>query len=282
MTATSWTIGVLFAAAALGLVAAVAVARRPGDRTILARAVSYAVLAMLLATAVAVGPLGVAVLVTVMVLVGLVEWSNLGRLPVHHRVGLLGAAVVLIVALYFQGVGAADWLIGGLVLVGMLWPVVRADTGRAIHDLGFAAIGFLSIAVLLAHGVVLARDLPTAGVLIFAALGLGCAGSDVGAYLVGKRFGHARLAPTLSPNKTLAGVVGNFLGAAIGLALLVPLVAVGSVWGDLFESAVKREVGVKDAGAWLPGFGGLLDRIDSLLLAIPLAYWTLRICLAVA
>jgi phosphatidate cytidylyltransferase len=132
---------------------------------------------------------------------------------------------------------------------------------------------------------------------LFAALCLGCAGSDVGAFLVGRRFGRARLAPSLSPNKMRAGVVGNFIGAAIGLLplsvalvpllqqdgigaayvlALVPIVAVGAVWGDLFKSAAKREAEVKDFGSWLPGFGGILDRIDSLLLTLPLAYWTLR------
>ena len=63
------------------------------------------------------------------------------------------------------------------------------------------------------------------------------------------------------------------------LAFLVglpPLVAIGAVWGDLFESALKREFGTKDAGAWLPGFGGLLDRIDSLILVLPLGYYGLR------
>lgn len=54
-------------------------------------------------------------------------------------------------------------------------------------------------------------------------------------------------------------------------------VAVGSLWGDLLESAVKREAGVKDAARWLPGFGGILDRVDSLLLVLPLVYWAMRL-----
>jgi phosphatidate cytidylyltransferase len=111
----------------------------------------------------------------------------------------------------------------------------------------------------------------------------------VAAFLVGRRFGTTKLAANLSPSKTRAGLVGNVVGAAIALALFLPaiapkpwmyplfvaVVAVGSVWGDLFESAVKRESGVKDAGHWLPGFGGILDRVDSLLISLPLGYWSL-------
>ena len=149
------------------------------------------------------------------------------------------------------------------------------------------------IDVLLVHAVLLAQERGELGVTLFAALAVACAGSDVGAFIVGKRFGRHPLAPRLSPNKTREGVVGNVIGAAVGflpfLVLLLPsfeplamivlvlLVAVGSLWGDLLESAVKREAGVKDAATWLPGFGGILDRIDSLLLVVPLVYWAMRV-----
>lgn len=309
MSPTAWSILLLFTIAGTGLVAAAAFALRERSRgegrvsggTAVARAGSYAVLAGVLALAVALGPPGVAILIALFGTIALWEWQRLTALPKHHRVAMLAANLVMIIAVYELGVEASPWLISGIVLVGLAWPVIRVDTGRAVRDLGFAAVGFLSIAVMLVHAVALAHDFGPAGVVLVAALALSCAGADVGAFLVGRRFGRAPLAPALSPGKTRAGVVGNFVGALLGLLLATPalfgafgmgadaaervayavlfvaVVAVGSVWGDLFESAVKREIGVKDAGQWLPGFGGILDRIDSLLLTLPLAYWSLQL-----
>ena len=268
---------------------------RPGltGRTALQRASSYAALAVVLAAAAQVGIAGIAGLVAVLGAVALIEWSQLMDLPTHHRVALQAANLAIVAAVAFLGTGAAEWLIGGLVLVGLAWPVVRSDTGRALRDLGMAAVGCVVIPVLLVHGVLVAVELGGVGITLFAALAVACAGSDVGAFMIGRRFGRTPLAPRLSPNKTREGVVGNVVGAMVGLApfagLLMPafspwslviiavLVAVGALWGDLFESAVKREAGVKDAAHWLPGFGGILDRIDSLLLVVPLVYWAIRV-----
>jgi len=110
--------------------------------------------------------------------------------------------------------------------------------------------------------------------------------ADIGAYFAGRALGKRKLAPAVSPGKTLAGVWGGLvavalLAAAVGLWLELPrmvlfqfllvslITAVASVFGDLFESMLKRHRGIKDSSQLLPGHGGLLDRLDSLVIAIP-------------
>ena len=108
--------------------------------------------------------------------------------------------------------------------------------------------------------------------------------TDIGAYFVGRAFGRAKLAPSISPNKTFAGLYGGVAAATIfagawalltglnsALFALAPLFALAAQGGDLFESWMKRRAGVKDSGDWLPGHGGLLDRLDGL---VPVAILT--------
>jgi len=108
--------------------------------------------------------------------------------------------------------------------------------------------------------------------------------TDIGAYFAGRRFGMRKLAPTISPNKTVEGLYGGIAAATLfgagwvyathlGLALLAlaPVFAIAAQAGDLFESGMKRRAGVKDSGQWLPGHGGALDRLDGL---VPVAVLT--------
>jgi phosphatidate cytidylyltransferase len=108
--------------------------------------------------------------------------------------------------------------------------------------------------------------------------------TDIGAYFAGRTFGRRKLAPSISPGKTVEGLWGGVAAAALfggswalatGLGqpwlVLAPLFALAAQGGDLFESWMKRRAGVKDSGSWLPGHGGVLDRLDGL---VPVAVLT--------
>lgn len=108
--------------------------------------------------------------------------------------------------------------------------------------------------------------------------------TDIGAYFVGRALGRRKLAPSISPGKTVEGLLGGaaiaailgaawagFTGLKPSLFLLAPLFAFAAQAGDLFESWMKRQAGVKDSGSWLPGHGGVLDRLDGL---VPVAILT--------
>ncbi|AGL01281.1 CDP-diglyceride synthetase [Desulfoscipio gibsoniae DSM 7213] len=125
--------------------------------------------------------------------------------------------------------------------------------------------------------------------LIWLVLVLVCTwSSDTLAYLVGRRWGKRRMAPELSPGKTLEGAVGGVLGSTIAAWVVVmsysplplwPVLSLGFITGlaaqigDLVESAIKRLAGIKDAGNLIPGHGGVLDRFDSMLFTAPLVYY---------
>jgi phosphatidate cytidylyltransferase len=108
--------------------------------------------------------------------------------------------------------------------------------------------------------------------------------TDIGAYFAGRRFGRRKLAPAISPGKTVEGLYGGIAAATVfgsawalathlGVAMLplAPVLAIAAQAGDLFESGMKRRAGVKDSGSWLPGHGGVLDRLDGL---VPVAVLT--------
>jgi phosphatidate cytidylyltransferase len=198
-------------------------------------------------------------------------------------------------ATFLEGV---RWLASTLVLVALAWEVWRAENlGRLCvwRNVSTAALVVLYPGLLLSLWVKLRlTDAGCAQPVAWLSDGvrlilLTCVSvwvCDSAAYFVGKRFGRRRMSPLLSPHKswegaaagTLFGTVAAGLTAAgIGLspvpATLVGLVAVcmGQI-GDLFESALKRELEIKDFGGFLPGHGGALDRLDSLLFALPVVY----------
>ena len=231
------------------------------------------------------------VLILGLTLQGLREYAYLVDLPMAYRRILYGMGVI-VAPVAAVSLDAFYLLAPLLLIVATLQPLFLGKEGHGVRHMAFAAFGWGYLAWFLGHAVLIQQHVE-GGLGIILSLGLAVAMSDIGAFVVGKALGRHKLAPRLSPNKTVEGVAGNFLGAYAGVAIMayalpdslrlgamlgLPiLVALGSLWGDLVESALKREFGVKDAGNWLPGFGGLLDRIDSLLIVLPLTYYALRL-----
>ena len=221
-------------------------------------------------------------LVLVFAFVALWEWARLlGRTSTQVTTLLLAGLLAL---------GAVFWLPepSFATLLGMaigVWGLflLRVSTAgwpRLLENLLQAALGLLAIPV---AAVVMTR-MPGLDILL---LLLWVAASDIGGYEIGRRFGKTALAPDISPNKTRAGFVGAMgcaalvallLAAALGLELsgwfvfvvFAALCACFAVVGDLAESLLKRQAGAKDSGTLLPGHGGMLDRVDSLLAAVPI------------
>ena len=219
------------------------------------------------------------------------EYAHLVGLPPKYRAVLLTLGV-LPAPIALLEIDAFYLLPPLLLIAATLQPLVFGDIREGVRHLAFAALGWAYLAWFLAHFVLIHKWIDD-GPGILLAVGMAVGASDVGAFTVGKVFGKHKMAPRVSPNKTYEGAVGNFVGAYLGVGLLFfalpdatrwlllgalpPLVALGAIWGDLVESVIKREFGVKDAGAWLPGFGGLLDRIDSLIMVVPLVFYFMRL-----
>ncbi|CDO87632.1 phosphatidate cytidylyltransferase [Mycobacterium triplex] len=234
---------------------------------------TWALIAPAVGIPVWIGHATTAVLAAALAVVAVTEYARLVRLRRADTYLLIAMAVLY---------PAAAWLRPSLLqlapVVALLCAapsVLGGDVEHGSKRTAFAGFASLWICWSLSH---LVMVWPDAYLLCFAV-----AATDVAAWCGGKglrRMAWARrpLSP-LSPNKTVGGMVGAIVGAFVILTLLGTIsigllvaVSIGGVFGDLLESMLKRQAQVKDAGCWLPGFGGLLDRIDSLLVVLPLAY----------
>jgi phosphatidate cytidylyltransferase len=236
------------------------------------------------------GPALFGVLVLALALLALHEYLGLCAVEPLIAAAVLACAVPLLVAVPVGGAaGVAGAALLALALLS-LWRVedpTRRFRGLAEGVLGLAYIGYGMSSLWL-----LRRETAHGAAWVFLVLVATWAG-DSAAYVVGSRIGRRRFAPVLSPNKTWAGAVGGLAGSLAGGLLALPLfagaasvtlvagtslaVGVSGQLGDLFESLWKRAKGVKDSGTLVPGHGGILDRIDSLLLGIPVGYQLLRV-----
>jgi len=212
----------------------------------------------------------------------------LPRLLNQRPLGLLGVALIaLLVAGAHNG---ADWRTGALALAAVLpslWLIARGETQTGLTDWLVIVGGVLYVGWLGSYLVPL-RQLDDDGQWVFLAVFAAFA-NDTGAYFVGTALGRTPLARRVSPSKTVEGSLGGLacgaaavpflsyaLGLDIGVGPLIPLailVPVAAQLGDLAESLLKRSTGVKDAGVLVPGHGGVLDRLDSLVFVVPMVYY---------
>ena len=200
--------------------------------------------------------------------------------------GYAGALATLLGA----ELGGPEWMLGGFMLTLLLAFLLYgiAETRQtATVTMSSTVLGVAWIALGLGH-LLLLRDFPEHGRLAVFTVLLVVFADDTAAYLIGRLLGRHKLAPSLSPGKTWEGFVAGTL-AAIAVAffalyeqdfLTIPesivlgaAVALAGAAGDLFESALKRDLQVKDSGQLLGGHGGMLDRIDSLLFASVAAFY---------
>jgi len=249
---------------------------------------TWIVIAPLFSLAALSGPLALALFAAALAVQGSREYAHLAALRRSDTVVLIAASIGLPLACVALSFDQLPVLLIVLPLLASLPALLQQDTQRGPQRLTTLLFGLWYVPLSLALLVLLDHD-AHAGPGLVLALALGVALSDVGAFTAGRLWGHTPLAPRLSPSKTWAGLIGNIAGAALGLVVLRPLapempllalvavVAAGAVWGDLLESLLKRAAGAKDTGAWLPGFGGLLDRVDSLLVVLPLALVVVRV-----
>lgn len=201
---------------------------------------------------------------------------------------VLGIAGVTFASLdHWYGLFAA---LGPLTLIAIATTAILYDHPKGyVQRVGLASLSFMLFGVCLGHLGYLANDPGYRGAMLALLVCIGM--NDIFAFVVGKSIGGPKLAPRTSPNKTIAGSVGAAVlttalfvviggrvfegtpvAAPLPLAILGLIISVSGQLGDLMISSVKRDVGIKDMGAVLPGHGGVLDRCNSLLLSAPAVF----------
>ena len=263
------------------------------DKQHLNRWLTAAVALPVLAFIIGLGPgwllLGLVVLVTTG---GMLELLSL-LLPETQswvRIAALAAGLLLPLATYWKGIlGLNTATVAAIFLALTIHLLLYAKQKPVLQSLGAMVFAQLYIPFLLSH-VLLLLQVPTGRRWIFFLFFVIFAG-DTGAYYVGHRWGRHKLWPAVSPKKTVEGAIGGLL-SSLAVALLVGklllslgefgttfllslglVIALAGQIGDLMESMLKRVSHVKDASSILPGHGGLLDRLDSLIFAFPLTYY---------
>ena len=275
-----------------------AVAGATGDRDMPMAVIVGVALAVLFFAAMAVGPVAALVIVTIALSLAAVEFYNAVRVAGYQPAVLLGLTAVLSLplAVYWKGEAAIGLVLVLALLFGSLWYVMGISPDGAMRGLGATLLGIVHIGVLGSFAaLMLSVDTYGTGVLTVAVILT--VFYDIGGLFIGKALGRTPLS-SASPNKTMEGLIGGMvvvLIAAIVMGIIgqpAPLAgdafdgsglftmivigiaaALAAPIGDLAESQIKRDLGIKDMGTILPGHGGLLDRFDGLLFVLPTVWF---------
>ena len=201
------------------------------------------------------------------------------------RIMVVGISILCYLLAFFGFERYFQIIITTAVMLTFIWFLFRKSRAT-ISDIGATILMFFYLGYLPAHYILLRQIEPIGlGFLVIAIFAIGF--SDIGAYYGGKLLGRNLLSPQISPKKTIEGfLIGILTGCmastlmaqvfginwlhGVILGLVLPLLG---MWGDLFESLLKRDAGVKDIGTLIPGHGGLLDRTDSYVFAAPFVYY---------
>ncbi len=264
------------------------------------RVVSGVSAAAIAVGAILAGPPGLTIVGLLLGLVAITETYRLTPAGAGRIAWFPGAVAVVVLLLVAEAaVGTADYLTASGIalacwaLAAGLWFTAAYQDERPVAAFLLLLLGPVYAGFLLGHGLAI-YDLSSEGAvnagrnwLLFTLAGT--AASDTGAYAVGRLIGRHRMTPRLSPGKTWEGAAGGLvvsIAAMLAVGALLDLgvepweyvvvavaVAVMAQLGDLFESFLKRTADAKDSGSIMPGHGGLLDRIDSILFALPAVYY---------
>jgi phosphatidate cytidylyltransferase len=198
------------------------------------------------------------------------------------------SGTLIVLAVYLWGIsGLTGFLLLTLLVLFLLSVYDLKDLNSSLTRLGVGILGIVYISCLLSY-LIPVRESDFGALLVLYLLTVVWS-TDTSAYYIGKNFGKKKLLPLVSPNKTVEGALGGLAGGCFASllfkiffldvfslfdAILLPLlISSVSQMGDLFESYIKRWAGVKDMGSLIPGHGGILDRIDGLLFAVPVLYY---------